>query len=124
MNHNHPLPKYVYTHIYTRIYVCASDSPTLLIFFPSKIAEVLRAQKFVCPYTEGAAGLICDLQQVSAALTERRDGCSSASHGHLLSYSDSWITAVQTKPLIRLVSNFCICITTNRHDQSLSESQK
>lgn len=93
-------------------------------FFPSEIAEVLREQKAVCPYPEGAAGLVCDLQQVSAALTEWRDACSPASRGHLHSYSDTWITAVHTKPLIALVSNFCISMTVSIYVQSLTETQK
>lgn len=62
--------------------VCVSDSPTLLIFSLQKIAEAVREHKFVCSHTEGVAGLICDLQQVSMALAEQRNECSSASHEH------------------------------------------
>lgn len=82
-------------------------------FFPSKIAEVVREHKCVCSHTEGAAGLICDLQQATAAMTEQRNECSSDDHEHLHCYSDPWITAFQRKPLSSLVSNFCIYITPN-----------
>lgn len=91
-------------------------------FFPSKTDQVLTKQRLVCQYTEGAAGFLRDLQQLSAALTEWKNRSSSASHEHRCSYSITWISAVQTKPnpwsLWSL--NFCICVTVNIHVHRLA----